>query len=326
MSTRPFTRNNSLVPAGFLSTAHPVFFDYMPPCVEVEVYDNNRNNSLLQKKNDDSCNLTRSEDAPSNTHQQFMSSTCARNTSSRSSIPIDPEHCSICLSPHSTPITLVSCYHSFCRDCILVWFRKKAQCPLCKSTSNHFVQSNPTGQLSSSTAASSGEGDCSLSHAIKVWAICTDGDDVLPLETIHRSTVAPAIAVHTRRFLSPNVKHLRSPGVANGAALCGRKRPASTALTKNNDEEHTKTSEHCVNSNNNEIIEQAEVAGDNKSDEPNSANSINKSEDILTTTNEAHYAPKLSCEDKDMKLQAVNESLADAVRQLQELEKDLSST
>merc|ERR1712146_848832 len=42
--------------------------------------------------------------------------------------------CIICIgSTYKNPVTLCSCYHTFCLSCILKWFRVSRRCPLCKT-------------------------------------------------------------------------------------------------------------------------------------------------------------------------------------------------
>jgi len=316
MSSNSSTRSSSLVPSGFLSTAHPIFFDYMPPCVEVKVCDGHDGGSVTDKLTPN-CGQPPEEVAST---IQSTSSPSVQNTSICGTIPIDPEHCSICLSSHSIPITLVSCCHSFCRDCILVWFRKKAQCPLCKSTSNYFVQSNTIIQSSASSSSSSSSSVSSSSSnevngpsnkAIKVWAIYADGDELLPLESIHRSMVSPAIRVHTRRFLSPTAKPLPCPEVATGS-----KRLVNTGLSDgDHNQEHPVTSKRRL-SKNDDLSSRVEIAGDAKSND-------HIIEDTLMTK-ETDGTIALTSKDREQILKAVDESLEEAMRQLKELEEELT--
>lgn len=195
------------MPVGFQCTAHPIFFDYLPPCVEVNV--------LVDEDGDE-------EEKSSKREKPLERTTDVMDKKSSSDIDLaistvipalvcDKEQCSICLSPHVTPITLVSCCHSFCRDCVLVWFRKKRQCPLCKCTAKHFVQSKQVSE---------DDETLSSNEVVKVWAICEGTDYSNHLEPIHRTDVSPAIRAHTERFLSPSkslpekkVRRKRSPDV-----------------------------------------------------------------------------------------------------------------
>jgi hypothetical protein len=189
--------NMSIVPSGFQCTAHPIFFDYLPPCVEIKVIEDDSYTAAQTEENADK-NKSTSLNTHTNKHPQHPH--LQPNTLSSNSNIV--EHCSICLSRHTTPVTLVSCCHSFCRDCALVWFRKKTSCPLCKRSAKYFVQSSvsstQTDKPTRDTSSSSSSSDSSL---IKIWAIYEDINELKNLAPITRSVAAPAIRKHMDRFV-----------------------------------------------------------------------------------------------------------------------------
>ncbi len=107
----------NLVPERFRSTAHPIFRDFTCPLVF---------HSIVADMS--SCS------------EKVFPETKKRKTELNFN---DGEalKCPICLNICSDqPVTLVSCTHSFCSECLLSWFRLKTECPLCKSSDARFVQ------------------------------------------------------------------------------------------------------------------------------------------------------------------------------------------
>ena len=109
----------SIVPDGFDTSAHRIFSEYTPPLSLPSVI------SLGISPNyvgiDDSIHLGRET----------------------------PTCCPICLLTASDPVTLVSCKHFFCKNCITKWFQTRVECPLCKLSCSHFIQAsgNTKGQF-----------------------------------------------------------------------------------------------------------------------------------------------------------------------------------
>ena len=49
--------------------------------------------------------------------------------------------CIICMQEMCTqPVTLLSCSHSFCSECIQKWFNISRTCPVCKSTDERYIK------------------------------------------------------------------------------------------------------------------------------------------------------------------------------------------
>ena len=207
-----------LVPAGFRVTAHPVFLDYLPPSVEVQVREEGEEKKKEWEEIKDERDVA--EHAEKNIKQKGYKRKRKHDTSHADDSIVDAavsvkklgktaslekvefsekEHCSICLCPHHKPITLLSCCHSFCRDCALLWFRKKAMCPLCKTPAKHFIQNK-----------------CSTTHKsvrdktalVSVMAIYRDSEEFKNLCGISRSTVTPAIRKHLERFACSDAKQV----------------------------------------------------------------------------------------------------------------------
>ena len=57
--------------------------------------------------------------------------------------------CSICLEKKAKPILLSCCQNMFCGECVLKWFQKKSNCPLCrrKITNEHLIYVTETGNI-----------------------------------------------------------------------------------------------------------------------------------------------------------------------------------
>ena len=109
----------SIVPAGFESTAHPVFREFIPPIPLPE-----------------ECICLDSKDsAVSSNHNSQV-------------VPIIPDTaeeemanlCAICRETISDLVTLVQCKHHFCSKCILSWYKVKVNCPVCKHPGSYFLK------------------------------------------------------------------------------------------------------------------------------------------------------------------------------------------
>ena len=106
--------SKNLVPVGFETTTHSIFFNYQPPQF-----------SMPQQIAQDLTNVF----IPPVTVNQEDSQICDHNTT-----------CAICLSTMNYPITLI-CKHSFCNDCIMSWFHINNTCPVCKGDGKYIVKS-----------------------------------------------------------------------------------------------------------------------------------------------------------------------------------------
>mmetsp|Transcript_6317 Transcript_6317/g.9539 ORF Transcript_6317/g.9539 Transcript_6317/m.9539 type:complete len:204 (-) Transcript_6317:30-641(-) len=146
--------SKSIVPRGFERTAHSMFFEYLNPLREVDV-----DHMTVLGKNDE---LT----IPST---------------------VDDFKCAICLSSHVNPVTLVTCRHSYCQECVMIWFRRKAVCPLCKCDGNYFIQTDKYSEV----------GD------VRIFSICPK------ISPIPRRIVEGAIRIHKARFLHKAPTYLK---------------------------------------------------------------------------------------------------------------------
>jgi hypothetical protein len=97
----------SIVPKGFEHCSHSIFHNYSNPLLPPINLDDNELDDNIEKEKSDHNNT-----------------------------------CPICLQEVLDPVTLVSCHHYFCIDCIVKWFQTKLACPLCKTNSSYFIQSN----------------------------------------------------------------------------------------------------------------------------------------------------------------------------------------
>jgi len=102
-----------LVSDEFVSTSHSVFRDYMPPIYQESVAVT-LNDHLKPESND----------------FPLVPQGCG-----------DLTGCAICLQNLYDPMTLVSCCHSFCAECLIIWYRKKIECPLCKASGELLISS-----------------------------------------------------------------------------------------------------------------------------------------------------------------------------------------
>lgn len=95
----------SIVPKGFESTAHPIFFNYERPKIKKQ--------ELTEIRN----------------FKEMISS-------------LDTK-CAICLSTFCDPVTICGCTHSFCKDCLERWLVVTENCPLCKLEILVFISAEP---------------------------------------------------------------------------------------------------------------------------------------------------------------------------------------
>lgn len=181
----------SLVPSGFECTSHKIFFEYINPLSEISIQDpreeeiqpqsthKQKNNS---QQNDEKGMIRQQSEV---IEQQQQKSEIGTSTSSSSH---DQDICSICLSTYENPVTLVSCHHSYCLHCLLLWLIKKPLCPLCKSCGKYFIQTNRYSSSSSSSSKSY--------HDIKVLSVSST------TQKLSSTKVSRAIAIHRKRFSS----------------------------------------------------------------------------------------------------------------------------
>lgn len=97
----------SIVPKGFEKCSHSVFHNYSNPLLPPINFNDNEMDENVEKEKNENINT-----------------------------------CPICLQEVLDPVTLVSCHHYFCIECIVKWFQTKLACPLCKTTCSYFIQSN----------------------------------------------------------------------------------------------------------------------------------------------------------------------------------------
>ena len=109
---------------------------------------------------------------------------------SMSSIPEDYLQCSVCHDIFKDPVVL-SCSHSFCKECLKDWWRQKTinECPICKEIhpEDHlpscnlvlknlceaFIQGRHQGASKRKRTSSESEDLCSL-HAEKLKLFCLE--------------------------------------------------------------------------------------------------------------------------------------------------------
>ncbi|KZS93436.1 hypothetical protein SISNIDRAFT_82462 [Sistotremastrum niveocremeum HHB9708] len=59
----------------------------------------------------------------------------SRSQSPSSSIK-EELRCGICMETFNTPYTIIPCLHSFCRPCLVEWWRERSDCPSCRNHSS----------------------------------------------------------------------------------------------------------------------------------------------------------------------------------------------
>ena len=143
--------SRSIVPPGFELTSHKIFHSYVNPhCLPI-----------LFNGRDDNFDPSDKLAIPSAGDEK-----CAANDSS-----VDvPFCCPICLQSASDPVTLVACHHFFCVECIIKWFQRKLECPLCKVPCAYFVQPVPyvDGQFNLWKTASTSIGGNEIQGSLNV--------------------------------------------------------------------------------------------------------------------------------------------------------------
>ena len=112
-------RTTSIVPRGFEISAHPVFLSYQIPeirsvCIETR--------EIVVEKDD----IIQEKDVE------------------------EKHHCPICLRRFEDPVTMVECQHSFCVECINIWFQTRVACPICNAESCGYVQCSDNSEKTSS--------------------------------------------------------------------------------------------------------------------------------------------------------------------------------
>ncbi|XP_056129121.1 E3 ubiquitin-protein ligase TRIM35-like [Lampris incognitus] len=144
---------------------------------------------------------------------------------SRPSLPEEDLSCPVCHDIFKDPVVL-SCSHSFCKDCLQKWWREKLiqECPLCKRRSS---KSEPPCSLalknlceafikdSSHRAAAESETLCSL-HAEKLKLFCVDDQQPMcvvclhsKIHTSHTTRPIGEAAVDHREQLQTSLKPLQ---------------------------------------------------------------------------------------------------------------------
>ena len=155
--------SRSLIPAGFELTAHSIFQEVYraPRLIE-------RHALPQPEKNDDILKEEEEEQT---------------------------QQCAICLGVRmEEPVTL-NCLHSFCKPCIMEWFKSILTCPLCKqdggvSHAIFFVQAN----------AKVGGDSCKLFRVSEAGGDSPDDDGLMWPPAI-RPQIRAALSRHKARFI-----------------------------------------------------------------------------------------------------------------------------
>ena len=108
--------SRNIIPRGFESTAHPVFWEFVKPPAEITI------------------DVAIKETTSTDCIEQTQVTSCPTDEADKHN------QCPICLSCYAAPVTIVSCLHSFCMECLLLWYAKKIECPLCKTSGRLFVR------------------------------------------------------------------------------------------------------------------------------------------------------------------------------------------
>lgn len=147
----------SIVPKGFEFTAHRIFNEYVPPLpIPKEVHRSSYTSNY------------------SSNNSIKVPSVLSEITSVMTSNSKDLDFiCAVCLSHCLDPVTLVNCRHMYCMSCLLIWFKAKLQCPLCKATGAYFLQSKTFDKCGIQLFSVDGSGlegidPCDLQIAINV--------------------------------------------------------------------------------------------------------------------------------------------------------------
>ena len=153
----------SIVPPGFLAISHPIFSDFVPPLPLPQ--------DLPKLDSENSTEVLARESKCDRQNEITLQHEDARSASD----------CSICLCKFTKPVTLINCRHSFCMECVIIWFRTKLQCPLCKSIGTHFVKEKD---------------EYSDSPGIELWSV----DGTTGLINIEPTQLYAAILTHRNLF------------------------------------------------------------------------------------------------------------------------------
>ena len=143
--------SRSIVPPGFELTSHKIFHSYVNPhCLPI-----------LFNGRDDNFDPSDKSATPSAGDE--------KSAANDSSVDV-PFCCPICLQSASDPVTLVACHHFFCVECIIKWFQRKLECPLCKVPCAYFVQPVPyvDGQFNLWKTASTSIGGNEIQGSLNV--------------------------------------------------------------------------------------------------------------------------------------------------------------
>mmetsp|Transcript_739 Transcript_739/g.942 ORF Transcript_739/g.942 Transcript_739/m.942 type:complete len:226 (+) Transcript_739:87-764(+) len=150
--------SRSIVPRGFESVAHPIFFNYTPPFQDEAEQARVERIDFDEKKENAGCStqqLTNRREGEEHLGQSGQSNPFQPNTKNGENDEEDISHCekelddrfdttcAICLSSMREPVTICSCGHSFCKACLMAWYRQVPQapsCPKCKEVCHYFVQ------------------------------------------------------------------------------------------------------------------------------------------------------------------------------------------
>ena len=133
VSFHNMNRTTSIVPRGFEISAHPVFLSYQIPeirsvCIETREI-------VVEEVDETLVNKTEEKDSQ--------------------------HHCPICLRCFEDPVTMVACQHSFCVECINIWFQTRRACPICSAVSCGYVQCSDNSEETSSH---------SITRTWKLWS------------------------------------------------------------------------------------------------------------------------------------------------------------
>ena len=122
--------------------------------VSLAVSSPEKTKTQLSKRNELSACSEVSEGAAANAGATAGRETCSERPAKKPRIKrtLEVEECVVCQEEKIDELVL-SCGHSFCRDCVLKWFKKSPDCPLCRSNQGVFYNvlllnsDNPRVQL-----------------------------------------------------------------------------------------------------------------------------------------------------------------------------------
>lgn len=201
----------SVVPRGFQSTAHSVFFANQE---QKHAQNTNIAGTSGTKRQRLGYELTagslRSQ-FPGRTTVAAAAEEGASSGSSSNRYSID---CAICLEDIVDPVSLIMCDHYFCCDCIVQWYKVQKCCPLCKERDASFVRATfaplPSAKASESTAGVVNKQlliPAPVSVSVQkdgifhLWRLLDDKDrDSYPKYDKDSALVARVIEQHRKRF------------------------------------------------------------------------------------------------------------------------------